>query len=211
MSLTATKSRSKSQKGTQQLMSNEKYRVNEMFRSVQAEGHNAGRSAVFVRLAGCNLNCKFCDTNFDPYVEMTAEEINSKIVELTGGDKTVLVVFTGGEPTMQLREDEPLGGDNPKAIETNGILPVPSWIGWVTVSPKTKIPAKDLKRANEVKVLYGLFDDEYLKSLVGIHASLYVQPLEANGFMNTTDCVKFVTANPQFRISIQWHKMTGVR
>lgn len=192
-------------------MKSKLYRVNEIFRSVQAEGFNAGRSAVFVRFSGCNLNCKFCDTNHSPYAEMTAAQINSRIAELTHGDKNVLIVFTGGEPTMQLREDEVLGGDNPKAIETNGIINAPSWIGWVTISPKTKLPPAAYRRANEVKILYGFFDDDYLKSLIGIHAMLYVQPLESCGYMNTADCVRFITNNPQYRLSIQWHKLTGVR
>jgi len=187
------------------------YRINEIFRSIQAEGANAGRSAVFVRFAGCNLDCRFCDTNHEPFKEMTGAEVNSEIERLTNGDRTVLIVFTGGEPTIQLKEDEILGGDHPKAVETNGILQHPSWIGWVTVSPKTKIEARNLRRANEVKLLYGLMPEDYLLSLVGIHAALYVQPLELNGFMNTHDCVKFITAHPQFRLSVQWHKLTGVR
>lgn len=187
------------------------YRVNEIFRSVQAEGANAGRAAVFVRFAGCNLDCRFCDTNHDPYKEMTAAEIDAEVVRLTKGDKGVLVVFTGGEPTLQLREDEVLGADNPKSIETNGLVAPPSWIGWVTVSPKTKIPARDLRRACEVKCLYGLLPDEYYLSLVGIHAALYVQPLEANGVMNTADCMRFIGEHPQFRLSVQWHKLVNIR
>lgn len=188
-----------------------RYRVNEIFRSVQAEGSNTGRSAVFVRFAGCNLNCRFCDTSHDRFDWMTASEINAEIARLTKGDKTVLVVFTGGEPTVQLKENEILGGDNPKAIETNGLIAPPLWIEWVTVSPKTRIAANDLRRANEVKVLYSFLPDDYLLSLIGIHAALYVQPLEVNGFMNTADCVRFIEAHPQFRLSIQWHKMVGVR
>lgn len=77
-----------------------KYKINEIFRSVQAEGANAGRSAVFVRFAGCNLKCKFCDTAHEPYVEMTKAEIEAKIDELSDSDSSVLVVFTGGEPTL---------------------------------------------------------------------------------------------------------------
>ena len=192
-------------------MKNNIYRVNEIFRSVQAEGFNAGRSAVFVRFSGCNLNCKFCDTNHSPYTEMTAAQINSRITELTRGDKNVLIVFTGGEPTMQLREDEVLGGENPKAIETNGIINAPSWIGWVTSWAKTKLPPSSYRRANEVKILYGFFDDEYVKSLIGIHAMLFIQPLESCGQMNISDCIRFITANPQYRLSVQWHKLTGVR
>lgn len=187
------------------------YRVNEIFRSVQAEGANAGRAAVFVRFAGCNLDCRFCDTNHDPYVEMTAAEINAEVARLTRGDRNVLVVFTGGEPTLQLREDEVLGSDNPKAIETNGIVAPPSWIGWVTVSPKTRLSPKALRRACEVKCLYSLLPDEYYLSLVGIHAALYVQPLEANGVMNTADCMRFIGEHPQFRLSVQWHKLVNIR
>lgn len=155
-------------------MKETEYRINEIFRSVQAEGANAGKSAVFVRFAGCNLKCKFCDTEHEPFTTMSKEELESKIDELSGHDKSVLVVFTGGEPTLQLKEDEPLADAHPTAIETNGILRVPSWIGWVTVSPKTKLEADKLKRANEVKVLYGMFNDKQLESLEGIHSALYI-------------------------------------
>ena len=188
-----------------------KYKVNEIFRSVQAEGYNAGTSCVFVRFSGCNLDCKFCDTNHDPFIEMTKDEIDAKIEELSDGNKNVLVVFTGGEPTMQLKEDEIIGGEHPKAIETNGTLEVPSWIGWVTVSPKSKLSPKNLRRANEVKVLYGYFDDKYLEELIGIHAMLYIQPLERNGRMNIKDCVNFITKHQEYKLSVQWHKLTGVR
>ena len=188
-----------------------KYKVNEIFRSVQAEGANVGRSAVFVRFAGCNLNCKFCDTNHEPFVEMTKDEIDRRIDELSDGNCDVLVVFTGGEPTMQLVEDEIIGGERPKAIETNGILQPPSWISWVTMSPKTKLGLCALRRANEIKVLYGFFEDDYLESLIGIHAALYIQPLERNGQMNVRDCVAFITKHPEYRLSVQWHKLIGVR
>ena len=187
------------------------YKVNEIFRSVQAEGFNAGKSAVFVRFSGCNLDCKFCDTNHEPYKIMTGEQIDAEIDRLSDGNKSVLVVFTGGEPTLQLSEDEPLGSDHPTAMESNGILNAPSWIQWVTISPKTKLTTQQLRRANEVKVLYGFFDDDYLISLIGIHSLLYVQPLEKNGIMNVKDCVRFITEHPEYKLSIQWHKITGVR
>ena len=112
---------------------------------------------------------------------------------------------------MQLKEDEVIGAGHPTAVETNGTLNVPSWIGWVTISPKSKLPLKSLRRANEVKVLYGYFDDTYLEELIGIHAMLYIQPLERNGRMNINDCVKFITKHPEYKLSVQWHKLTGVR
>ena len=83
-------------------MSETKYKVNEIFRSVQTEGRNPGRSAVFVRFSGCNLDCPFCDTNHETFAEMTKEQIDDRIEKLSGGNENVLVVFTGGEPTLQL-------------------------------------------------------------------------------------------------------------
>lgn len=188
-----------------------KYKVNEIFRSVQTEGRNTGRSAVFVRFSGCNLDCPFCDTNHETFVEMTRDEIDEQIEKLSDHNKDVLVVFTGGEPTLQLKENEVIGFDHPKAIETNGIIPAPSWINWVTISPKTKLPLANLKRANEVKVLYSYFDDSYLEELAHLHCHLYLQPLEKCGSMNIKDCVDFQTLHPEWKLSVQWHKLTGVR
>ena len=142
---------------------------------------------------------------------MTGEQIDAEIDRLSDGNKSVLVVFTGGEPTLQLSDDEPLGNGHPTAMESNGILNAPGWIQWVTISPKTKLTTQQLRRANEVKVLYGFFDDDYLISLIGIHSLLYVQPLERNGTMNVKDCVRFITKHPEYKLSIQWHKIIGVR
>lgn len=79
------------------------------------------------------------------------------------------------------------------------------------MSPKTKLDLCALRRANEIKVLYGFFEDDYLVSLIGIHAALYIQPLERNGQMNVRDCVAFITKHPEYRLSVQWHKLIGVR
>lgn len=192
-------------------MKETKYKVNEIFRSVQAEGANSGRQAVFVRFAGCNLKCKFCDTAHEQGEDMTAEEIDAKIDKLSNGDKGLLVVFTGGEPCMQLKEDEPLGGGRRTTVETNGTLPVPGWIDWVTVSPKTSLKPESLKRASEVKVLCGMFDEDSLKSLEGLHCALYMQPMEKNGDMNVKECLAFLKGHPCWRLSVQWHKLIGVR
>lgn len=192
-------------------MSAAKYKVNEIFRSVQAEGANSGRQAVFVRFSGCNLKCKFCDTAHETGKEMAGEEIESEIEKLSGGDKSILVVFTGGEPCMQLKEEEPLGKGRRTAVETNGTLPVPGWIDWVTVSPKTKLAPEALKRANEIKVLCGTFGEESMKSMEGLHCALYLQPMEKNGDMNVKECTEFLKSHPAWRLSVQWHKLIGVR
>ena len=84
------------------------YRVNEIFYSLQGEGHNTGRAAVFVRFAGCNLKCPFCDTEFTRYEELTTEEILAQIANVyhptpnTQHPSSLLVILTGGEPTLQV-------------------------------------------------------------------------------------------------------------
>lgn len=110
-----------------------------------------------------------------------------------------------------MREDDPIAQSHPTAVETNGIVRAPSWIGWVTISPKTMLDIDSLKRANEVKILYGMFPDDRLEQLEGMHNALYLQPMERNGYMNVADCVKFINKHPQWRLSVQWHKLIGVR
>lgn len=191
-----------------------KYKVNEIFYSVQAEGANAGRAAVFVRFSGCNLQCPFCDTDHYPYILMTAKEIDAEINRLAP-NKSVLVVFTGGEPLMQLNDKEELAKGYRRAIESNGTLPVPKWWGindWLTISPKTKLTMEQLAPASEVKVLYGWFSYEYIKEIEGkIDARLFVQPIERNGKFDIEPVVQFIQQNPAWTLSLQWHKLTGVR
>ena len=80
-----------------------KYKVNEIFYSIQGEGRHAGRAAIFVRFSGCNLKCPFCDTDFKKYEEMEAIDILNKIQLLSPDCK--FIVFTGGEPTLQVDEE----------------------------------------------------------------------------------------------------------
>ena len=83
----------------------EKYRINEIFYSLQGEGRNTGRAAFFVRFSGCNLKCPFCDTDFTKYQEMSAQDIIDSMKALIGDVSTMpMVVLTGGEPTLQVDE-----------------------------------------------------------------------------------------------------------
>ena len=84
------------------------YKVNEIFYSVQAEGFNVGRPAVFVRFSGCNLKCQWCDTKHKTFRIMSADEILKKIMCITPLHPNIMVVFTGGEPTLQLEQIHPL-------------------------------------------------------------------------------------------------------
>ncbi|MCR5198780.1 MAG: 7-carboxy-7-deazaguanine synthase QueE [Prevotella sp.] len=119
------------------------YRVNSIFFTLQGEGHNTGRAAVFVRFAGCNLRCPFCDTAFDSFTEMSADDILSAMLQVAGGPATkerpLMAVLTGGEPTLQV--DEALVDllHQPGyyvAMESNGTRPAPRNLDWLTVSPK---------------------------------------------------------------------------
>ena len=128
-------------------------KVNEIFYSIQGEGFHAGEAAVFIRFAGCNLSCPFCDTNHHPFKEMTEDEICAEVEKYPSR----LVVITGGEPTLQLTAS--LVGKLHRlhrdvAIETNGTREIPNGVDWVTVSPKDDFVANGnpvVKRADEVK------------------------------------------------------------
>lgn len=193
-----------------------KYKVNEIFLSVQAEGCNAGRSAVFVRFSGCNLQCPFCDTQHQSFVEMSGAEIDAEIKRLAPDRKT-LVVFTGGEPLLQLCDKDELAKGYSRALESNGLLTLPCWWGerdWFTVSPKTILSKEQLSRANEIKVLYGMFDDIWLVELESAFQKdkeLYLQAIETNGRFEVEPVIKFINNHPAWKLSVQWHKITGVR
>jgi len=191
------------------------YNVNEIFYSVQAEGMNAGRPAVFVRLSGCNLRCPFCDTNHAPHTVMTGEDIAKEVARLDPTGQA-MVVITGGEPTMQLKEAEPLFGSRFVAIETNGIIPAPCWVSHVTISPKTELTPEQLSRATEIKVLDGWFGDAELVRIGRVARAkgirLYYQPTaDKQGRFEVIPAVTFVKDNPQWTLSLQWHKLFNIQ
>ena len=193
-----------------------KYKVNEIFYSLQAEGKNAGTPAVFVRFAGCNLKCPFCDTNHEPFVEMTKDEIEARVKELDPSGEAI-VVITGGEPTLQLTEKEPMFENRYTAMETNGIIKAPRWVKWVTISPKTKLSQAKLANANELKFLYGWFDDKYLTEVIEPFAMLYgiklfIQPTaDKDGKFDVIPAAEFAKAHPVWRLSLQWHKLFNIQ
>lgn len=191
-----------------------KYRVNEIFESVQAEGTLAGRAAVFVRFSGCNLVCPFCDTDHSAFTEMTAREIEAEVLRLDPQQRK-LVVFTGGEPLLQLKNGVPLCREWSCTVETNGTIEPPLWYkGHVCVSPKSEIPPERLYFAHDIKCLMGTLSKKYLllleRELCGPKA-LFIQPLEQKGKYNMDDCLKWLSAHPHWRLSVQWHKLMGVK
>lgn len=193
-----------------------KYKVNEIFYSLQAEGRNSGTPAVFVRFSKCNLTCPFCDTNHEPFVEMTKDEIEARVKELDPSGEA-MVVITGGEPTLQLTEKEPMFENRYTAVETNGIIKAPRWVRWVTISPKTKLAQAKLANANELKFLYGWFEDKYLVETIEPFASLYgiklyIQPTaDKNGKFDVIPAAEFAKAHPVWSLSLQWHKLFNIQ
>lgn len=196
-------------------------RINEIFQSLQGEGRNTGRAAVFIRFAGCNLRCPFCDTDFTDYREMSDEEILSAIAAFPSR----FVVITGGEPTLQA--DERLitmlhDSGYEIAMETNGTRPVPAGVDWITVSPKVDFvghagrPA--VMRCNELKCVFGESHatGEADVSDCGIEADYYyLQPCDTGDAERnsriTKACIDYICRHPRWRLSLQTHKLTGIR
>jgi 7-carboxy-7-deazaguanine synthase len=194
-----------------------KYRVNEIFYSLQGEGRWAGRAACFVRFSGCNLKCPFCDTDFVAYEEMEGEEILQRLHALSVDCR--MVVLTGGEPTLQV--DEELiqllhRGGYFITMETNGTRLVPKGVDWVTCSPKmafVKNGTVVLQEASEVKVV---FDNRQPISACNIKAQYYyVQPCDTGNENENAEIlratVKFVEEHPLWQLSLQLHKILHVR
>ena len=186
------------------------YLVNEIFYSLQGEGRWSGTPMVFVRFSGCNLACPFCDTDFSAGTPMSLEEIVAEAAK-AGGDCR-RVVFTGGEPTLQL--DEALTGAFHGRgylihMETNGTRPVPAGVDWVTFSPKSDWqegaePA--IAKADELKLVYTGQDPARWESFPAEHR--YLQPCSGK---NIRETMAYILAHPVWNLSLQTHKILSIR
>lgn len=204
------------------------YRINEIFYSIQGEGHWTGRPAVFVRFSGCNLwtgaeddrstaICQFCDTTFTDYTEYrTTGEIVQAVTALLPDNawdgRPPMVVITGGEPMLQFDADLAralLTVPMYVAIETNGTKPIPFWVDWVCVSPKTPTIRAT---GNELKLVYpqqritpDRFDTTQFEHC-------WLSPMDGpNLEANTAAAYRYCLENPQWRLNIQTHKVIGAR
>lgn len=209
------------------------YRVKEIFYTVQGEGAQSGRPAVFLRFAGCNLwsgdevdreraRCTFCDTDF---VGTDGENGGhyakpADLVEVLDhvwagqGAGPRFVVCTGGEPLLQL--DEPLidglhAASYEVAVETNGTIKPPDGIDWLCVSPKAGNEVV-VKAGQELKLVYPQEgqDPETMLALDFDH--FYLQPKDGDDHAaNTKATLAYCMANPQWRFGLQSHKVLGVQ
>ncbi|MBY3235259.1 7-carboxy-7-deazaguanine synthase [Rhizobium laguerreae] len=207
------------------------YAVKELFKTLQGEGAQAGRAAVFCRFAGCNLwsgreqdrhsaVCKFCDTDFIGIDGegggkfQTATDLATAIAQ-TWGDRTErrFVVFTGGEPLLQLDDSlisavRSLGFEI--AVETNGTIAVPDHLDWICVSPKA---GSDLvvTRGSELKLVYPQvdLDPSVLVDLEFTHH--WLQPMDGpSRAENTAAVAAYCLEHPPWRLSLQTHKLIGI-
>ncbi len=194
------------------------YPVNEIFHSLQGEGYNTGTASVFVRLSGCNLRCSFCDTDHLPHTMMSLPQIVDEVMRYPTAP---LIVLTGGEPSLHIDDEiiKALHLTGKKiAIETNGTRQLPNGIDWITLSPKTAFQGGNslpcvLDRCDELKVV---FTGQDLSAYDHIKAShRFLQPCfvddEDQCLANMQSCINAVLNNPQWRLSLQTHRLLGIR
>lgn len=209
------------------------YSVKEIFYTLQGEGAQAGTPALFLRFSGCNLwsgreedradaVCKFCDTDFvgtdgtgGGKFETPAALASSLRAALPAGAKSPgLVVCTGGEPLLQL--DAPLVEALHKsgfriAIETNGTRNAPPGIDWICVSPKAGAPLV-LDHGDELKLVFPQPDAEPRRFEALRFDHFFLQPMDGpERERNTRLAVDYCLAHPRWRLSLQTHKVIGIR
>ena len=210
------------------------YTVKEIFYTLQGEGANAGRPAVFCRFSGCNLwtgreadrssaVCTFCDTDFvgvgpDGGKFTTpsdlAAAVSSRWPWKSSEGAKPLVVCTGGEPLLQLDAAAVAAFHDAKfevAVETNGTQPAPAGLDWICVSPKSTA-ALVLTSGDELKLVYPQEDalPERFESLDFDH--FFLQPMDGPVVdENTRRAIAYCLAHPRWRLSVQTHKALGIR
>lgn len=208
------------------------YAVKEIFKTLQGEGAQAGRAAVFCRFTGCNLwsglerdrataQCSFCDTDFVGIDGTgggrfaTAESLAQAIATEWGAStERRYVVLTGGEPLLQVDDAlvaalHRLGFEI--GVETNGTQPAPAGIDWICVSPKADNQIV-LTHGDELKLVYPQAKAAPARFEHLDFHHFFLQPMDsAEADANLAAAISFCTENPRWRLSIQSHKMIGIR
>ena len=216
------------------------YSVKELFATLQGEGAQAGRAAIFCRFAGCNLwsgreedrstaICQFCDTDFVgtdgvgggkfDSADHLANAIEAAWLETMGTERYRYVVMTGGEPLLHL--DAPLMEALHYryfeiAIETNGTIKIPNGIDWVCLSPKANAELV-VKQADEIKLVVPQTEHQPIETTLHRFEGMdfrhrYLQPMDGPQLReNTAYAVELCQKHPLWRLSVQTHKMIGIQ
>ncbi|RVT89681.1 7-carboxy-7-deazaguanine synthase [Sphingomonas crocodyli] len=207
------------------------YAVKEMFLTLQGEGMQVGRRAVFLRFSGCNLwtgreqdrataDCRFCDTDFvgmdgdNGARYRNADALADKVVELWGALSDPFVVMTGGEPLLQV-DDALIAAFKARgvetAIETNGTQAAPDGIDWICVSPKAGTEIV-LRRGNELKLVWPQAGIDPRDMTGWAFDHFLLQPMDGPDLIDTREAaIAYVLDHPQWRLSTQTHKVVGIR
>jgi 7-carboxy-7-deazaguanine synthase len=207
------------------------YQIKEIYYTLQGEGAQAGRAAVFLRFAGCNLwsgresdranaTCNFCDTDFigtdgpggGKFV--SAEDLVAAVSQKwPGGAGVPYVVCTGGEPLLQL--DEPLiqalhGAGFEIGVETNGTMQAPAGLDWICVSPKADA-SLTLRRGNELKLVFPQPEADPARFVELDFEHFFLQPMDGPAISeNIQAAIAYCLHHPQWRLSLQTHKLIGI-
>ncbi|MGZ5934046.1 MAG: 7-carboxy-7-deazaguanine synthase [Rhizomicrobium sp.] len=206
------------------------YSVKEMYYTLQGEGAQTGRAAVFLRFAGCNLwtglerdrekaVCQFCDTDFvgtdgpGGGKFASAEELAQAVAQKWPGGGRPYVVCTGGEPLLQL-DEAAVAALHARGfeigVETNGTQLPPPGIDWICVSPKAGAELV-LTHGNELKLVYPQTDAEPERYAGLAFANFFLQPMDSpQRDANTAAAIQYCLSHPQWRLSVQTHKAIGI-
>ncbi len=207
------------------------YSIKEMFYSLQGEGAHSGRPAIFCRFTGCNLwsgreqdraksVCDFCDTDFigtdgsNGGKFQTAADLAQAIHALwPQGEEDCYVIFTGGEPALQL-DAELIGACKAQgmiiAIETNGTKPLPAGIDWICVSPKSSAEVI-IEQGDELKLVYPQHNAMPTRFESMAFEHFYLQPMDGPArSANTAATIQYCLEHPRWKLSLQTHKIIGI-
>ena len=188
---------------------------NGIFKSIQGEGTNTGKSAVFIRFAGCNMNprCAFCDEKFDEYDVMSEQDILDRINEMI---PVKMIVITGGEPTMNdLKPLVDLLKSNGFyiGIETNGSNEIHCNVDWITCSPKNE--QVNIKYADELKFVVDKAPEEIEEFIVKVKNKIkcnkiFLQP-KSNCKDMIENCLNMIYKDCDYELSVQLHKFLNIK
>ncbi len=205
------------------------YAVKEIFLTLQGEGMQAGRRAVFLRFSGCNLwngreqdragaECNFCDTDFvgtdgQNGGRYSADELAARVRSIWGDAPLALVVVTGGEPLLQL-DDALIEALHERgfsiAVETNGTIAAPAGIDWLCVSPKGRSRVVQ-RRGNELKLVWPQRDLDPDSYSGWSFDHFLIQPKDGpDRELALSASIDFVMGNPLWKLSLQTHKLLGL-
>jgi 7-carboxy-7-deazaguanine synthase len=189
--------------------------VNEIFYSLQGEGGRTGQASIFIRLAKCNLACSFCDTDFERGVKMSLEEVLKEIEQYN----CKWIIWTGGEPALQLN-DKIVAFFKERgylqAIETNGTKRIPSGIDYITCSPKQnfEIVRELIPEVDELRFPIQKGDPLPDISILPKTNRYLLSPIFDNDKViqeNVDYCIFLIKDNPVWALSLQTHKLIGIR